>query len=153
MADDQDDKTEEPTDKKIDDAKKDGNVGKSAEVVGAITLTFGTIYLLFFSSFTFGNIEKMMRFVYSFIAHPGEIPYYAMTYSVATTMIYALMPLFIIIMVFVMVSNWTQFGLLFTPIKIKFEKLDPIKGMSNVFAFKKVMEGLKLTAKLMMLIL
>lgn len=47
MADD-DDKTEEPTEKKIQDAKEKGNVPKSAEVVGAATLLFGTVYLIFF---------------------------------------------------------------------------------------------------------
>ena len=43
-------KTEEATPKKIEDAKKEGNVLKSMEVTGAAVLTFGSIYLLFFSS-------------------------------------------------------------------------------------------------------
>ncbi len=49
---DEDEKTEEPTDKKIEDAKKEGNVNKSAEVTGAAILTLGSMYLLFFSSYS-----------------------------------------------------------------------------------------------------
>ena len=40
MADD--DKTEEPTDKKISDAREEGNVAKSAEISGVVILIFGT---------------------------------------------------------------------------------------------------------------
>ena len=66
MADD-DDKTEEPTDKKIEDTKKEGNVPKSMEVVGAATLFFGSVYLIFFSTYTFDQIKNMIKFVYGFI--------------------------------------------------------------------------------------
>ena len=42
MADDEE-KTEEPTSKKIEDARAEGNVGKSAEVAGAAILTLGSV--------------------------------------------------------------------------------------------------------------
>ena len=60
-------KTEEPTSKKIEDAKNEGNIGKSAEIVGAAVLVFGSIYLPFFSSFSLVEIKKLMLFSYSFI--------------------------------------------------------------------------------------
>jgi len=45
---DEEEKTEDPTSKKLEDARNDGNVGKSAEVPGAAILFFTSIYLLFF---------------------------------------------------------------------------------------------------------
>ena len=57
---DEEEKTEEPTSKKIEDAKKEGNVSKSMEVTGAAVLFFGSIYLLFFSSFSTMEIKKLM---------------------------------------------------------------------------------------------
>ena len=66
MADDQE-KTEEPTSKKIEDAKKEGNVAKSAEVPGAAILFFSSIYLLFFAGNAFDEIRKMMLYIMSFI--------------------------------------------------------------------------------------
>lgn len=44
---DEEEKTEEPTSKKIEDAKKEGNVNKSMEVTGAAILFFASLYLLF----------------------------------------------------------------------------------------------------------
>lgn len=48
---DEEEKTEEPTDKKLEDAREKGNVPKSMEVTGAAILVFGSIYLLFFRFF------------------------------------------------------------------------------------------------------
>ncbi len=148
MADD-DDKTEEPTDKKIEDAKKEGNVGKSIEVVGAAVLSFGSIYLIFFSSFMFDQIQKMMRFVFGFIGQDMDgTVYFSITYTVVTTLLYSLFPLFFLVILLTFVFNWTQFGMIITPLKFDLQKLDPIKGLSNVFSLKKVVEAIKLMAKL-----
>jgi len=148
MADDQE-KTEEPTDKKIEDAKKEGNVPKSMEVAGAGILFFGSLYLLFFSSFAFKEIQKMMIFVYSFIGEEmNGTTYYTISYTVVTTAIYALAPLFILVLTLAFALNWAQFGFILTPMKFDFQKLDPIKGLKNVFSMKKLLEALKLMAKL-----
>ncbi|MCK9336430.1 MAG: flagellar biosynthesis protein FlhB [Arcobacteraceae bacterium] len=148
MADDED-KTEEPTQKKIDDAKNDGNVPKSMEIVGATVLFFGTLFLLFFSGFLFVEIQKMMLYIYSFIGQEIDSKTYLhiISYTFESIM-FAMSPLLILILFFAIVSNLVQFGLVVTPIKLKFEKLDPIKGLQNVFSFKKLLEALKLTIKL-----
>ena len=153
MADD-DDKTEEPTDKKIEDAKNEGNVGKSAEVVGAAVLFFGSVYLVFFSSHTFGQIQKMIRFVFGFIGKDmdGTI-YFSITYTVITTLLYALAPLYVLIIFLTFVFNWIQFGMIITPMKFDLQKLDPIKGLKNVFSLKKAVEAIKLMAKLTVIFL
>ncbi len=149
MAEDEESKTEEPTPKKIEDAKKEGNVPKSMEVVGAAILTFGSMYLLFLGSFSFLEIKKMMMFIYSFIGTPMDGPaYFAITNTVVQTMLYALMPLFILVVVLTFALNWMQFGMIATPLKIDLQKIDPIKGFKNVFSLKKLLEALKLFLKL-----
>ncbi len=67
MAGDEDEKTEEPTLKKIEDAKKEGNVPKSMEVTGAAILFFGSLYLLFFSGPSLEQIKKLFLYSYTFI--------------------------------------------------------------------------------------
>ncbi|WP_419769162.1 MAG: flagellar biosynthesis protein FlhB [Candidatus Marinarcus sp.] len=151
MADD-DDKTEEPTEKKIQDAKEKGNVPKSAEVVGAATLLFGTVYLIFFSSFTYNQIKKMMLFVYSFIGQDlDSTVFYSITYTLVTTAIYALLPVFVLVVILTFSFNWMQFGMIMTPMKFDLQKLDPITGLKNVFSLKKGLEALKLTFKLLII--
>jgi len=149
MAGEEDDKTEDPTDKKIEDAKKEGNVGKSAEVPGAAILFFSSIYLLFFSQHFFLEIKKMMLYVYSFIgSNMDGTVYFTITYTIVTTLLYALAPLFILVVVLAFAFNVMQFGFIFTPLKLELNKINPISGMKNVFSLKKVIEALKLMAKL-----
>jgi len=149
MAEDEESKTEEPTDKKIEDAKKEGNVPKSTEVVGASILLFGSMYLLFLSSSSFLEIKKMMIFIFSFIGTPldGTV-YYAITNTVISTILYALAPLLILVVILTFSFNWMQFGMLMVPLKFDLQKLDPIKGFKNVFSLKKLLEALKLFLKL-----
>jgi flagellar biosynthetic protein FlhB len=152
MANDEE-KTEEPTSKKLSDAKKEGNVAKSAEISGATVLTFGTMYLLFFSSFSLIEIKKLMMFSYSFIGQEldGAL-FYAITHHVTITLIKALAPLFILVLILVFVSNLAQFGFITVALKFDFQKLDPIKGLKNLFSLKKVIEALKLTLKLTIIV-
>lgn len=150
---DEDEKTEEPTDKKIEDAKKEGNVSKSMEVTGAAILFFGSLYLLFFSSFSIMEIKKLMMFSYSFIGQDMDgTVFYSLTYTVVMTMLTSLMPIFVLVIVLALVFNWIQFGMVATPLKIDLQKLDPIKGMKNVFGLKKLVEAFKLTMKLLIII-
>ncbi len=152
MADDEE-KTEEPTSKKIEDAKKEGNVGKSAEVVGAAVLLFGSVYILFFSSFSVMEIKKLMLFSYSFIGEEldGNL-YYSIVFSVGITLLKSLAPLFLLVFILVLTSNWMQFGFVSVPLKLDLQKLDPIKGFKNIFSLKKLLEALKLTAKLTIIV-
>ncbi|OCL82949.1 flagellar biosynthesis protein FlhB [Arcobacter porcinus] len=152
MADDE--KTEEPTSKKLEDAKNEGNVGKSVEVVGAAVLTFGSIYILFFSGFTLMEIKKAILFIYGFIGHElNGAAYYSISYTVVMTLIKALMPLFILVFVMALATNWLQFGFVSVPLKIDIKKIDPIKGFKNIFSIKKAIEALKLTAKLAVIVI
>ncbi len=152
MADD--DKTEEPTPKKLEDAKKEGNVSKSMEVTGAAILTFGSMYILFFSSFSTLEIKKMMLYCFNFIGQEiDSTVLYSLSINVTMTLIKSLSPLFILVILLAMVSNWMQFGMIAVPLKFDLQKLNPLKGLKNLFSLKKAIEALKLTAKLCVIVL
>ena len=149
MAGEEEEKTEEPTSKRIADAKKEGNVGKSAEVPGVAILFFSSIYLLFFSSSLFDSLKKMMLYIFSFIGSTldGTI-YYTIIYTIVRTLLYNLIPFFVLVVVLAFVFNVIQFGFLVNPLQIKFNKLNPISGFKNLFSIKKILEAFKLLAKL-----
>lgn len=150
---DEEEKTEEPTSKKIEDAKKEGNVNKSMEVTGAAILFFGSLYLLFFSSFSLLEIKKLMMYSYGFIGQElDSTVFFSITYSVTITLLKALAPLFILVVVLTLATNWMQFGFITVPLKFDLQKLDPIKGMQNIFGLKKLIEAFKLTLKLIIII-
>ncbi len=150
MADDEE-KTEEPTSKKIDDSKAEGNVPKSAEVPGAAILFFSSIYLLFFSEHFFKDIEKLIFYIYSFIGTDmnGRV-YYEITNSIINTFLVGLFPLFFLVLFLAVIFNVMQFGFVFTPLKFKLDKISPISGLKNLISMKKGLEALKLTAKLIL---
>ncbi len=149
---DEEEKTEEPTDKKIEDAKKEGNVPKSIEVTGVAILFFGSLYLLFFSGSTVDELTKLMYYSYGFIGEEMDSTvWFSITYNILIIFLTSLAPLLILVLVLTLAANWAQFGYLVTPLKIDLQKIDPIKGFKNVFGFKKVIEALKLTIKLIII--
>lgn len=146
---DEEEKTEEPTSKKIEKAKEEGNVGKSADVVGAAVLSFGSLYILFFSAWTFDEIKSMMVYVYSFIGKDlDSTQIFAITINIVASAGKALMPVFVIVIVIALAANWSQFGFLSNPLKFDFQKLDPVRGLKNLFSVRKLIDALKLFLKL-----
>jgi flagellar biosynthetic protein FlhB len=153
MADDQE-KTEEPTPKKIEDARNEGNVAKSTEVVGALVLLFGSIYLLFFSSELFYSIQNMIFYTWNIIPNGYEnADITEISMSIIYIFLYAIAPILILVFTLAVLGNIGQFGFLITPIKLKFDKIDPFKGFGNVFSMKKFVELLKLTLKIFLVII
>lgn len=153
MADDEE-KTEEPTSKKLEDAKAEGNIAKSMEITGAAVLTIGTVYLMFFSSYSLNEIRKLMLFSYGFIGQEldGTV-FYAMTSYVVFTLLKVLAPLFALVLIASLVSNIYQFGFIIIPLKFDLQKLDPLKGLKGIFSFRKLIEAIKLTFKLLLIVL
>jgi flagellar biosynthetic protein FlhB len=149
---DEEEKTEEPTDKKIEDSKKEGNVPKSAEVPGAAILFFSSVYLLFFAGSLFKSIEEMMYYVYSYMGSDMEGRIFTqISTDVMFSMLFSLLPLFVMIVFLAVIFNVMQFGFVSTPLTIKLEKINPASGFKNVFSMKKALEALKLTAKLILI--
>ena len=149
---DEEEKTEEPTSKKISDAKNEGNVPKSAEVPGASILFFSSIYLLFFADNVYFEIENMMHYVYSFIGKDmdGKV-FYNITVTIAAKFLYTLTPLFVLILLLAVIFNVMQFGFIAAPIKLDLSKISPFSGFKNIISMKKAIESLKLTAKLIII--
>jgi flagellar biosynthetic protein FlhB len=152
LAEDQE-KTEEATGKRKQDAINEGNVPKSMEVSGAAVLLFGSIYLLFFSSFMFEQIKVMMLYIFGFIGQDiDSAVFMTITYTLGMTLLYALAPIFALVVVLAIATNVMQFGFIMIPLKIDFSKIDPISGIKNIFSLKKLLEALKLTLKLSIII-
>lgn len=149
---DEEEKTEEPTSKKIEDSKKEGNVPKSAEVPGAAILFFCSLYLLFFADPVFEEIGNMIQYIYSFIGTEMDSKeYYRIVTSVSSSLLFVLSPFFILVILLAVGFNLMQFGFVAAPIKLDLKKIDPISGFKNVFSMKKAIEALKLTAKLIII--
>ena len=132
-------KTEQPTEKRIRDARKKGQVAKSQDLSSAVMLlaAVGVVWLI--GSYIGGVMQASVRDQIEFAASfKGEF-----TNQVANdvlwrglkTMFFILSPLFIVVFVFAFLSNYLQIGSIFSfeSITPKFSKLNPAEGFKNKF--------------------
>jgi flagellar biosynthesis protein FlhB len=149
MADDQE-KTEEPTDKKIEDARKEGNVPKSQDASGVITLFVAILASLMLFPFMAKHVVLLFKYYFSLVGTPLDKPF-MLDIAIVTIkeFLIIVMPLAIAVAVAGVIAAVSQFGFLFTTDAIapKFNKLNPISGMKNLISVKKLIEGFKITLK------
>lgn len=149
MADDQE-KTEEPTSKKIEDARKEGNVPKSQDASGVLTLFVAILALLMLFPFMSEHMVTLVRYYFSLIGselHKQNMLDIAL-FTIKEFML-IVMPLSVAVAVAGIIAALSQFGFLFTTKAIMpdFKKINPIKGIANLFSMKKVIESVKITFK------
>ena len=134
------DKTEEPTAKKKRDAKKKGNVAKSKEVTTAMTLLATLIIIYTMSDFI---ILEIKNFISDFLSiglktdiNISVLNKLGMKLLIAFMKIF--LPIGLLIMVFGIIGNLIQTGLMFVGegLKPQISKLNPINGFKNMFSLK-----------------
>lgn len=149
MADDAE-KTEEPSEKKIEDARKEGNVPKSQDASGVMTLFVAILAFLMLFPFMREHTVLLTKYYLSLIGTHLDRPLMIdIAIVTAREFLLIIMPLAIAVAVAGIAAAVAQFGFLFTTQAImpNLGKLDPIKGMKNLFSFKKMIESVKITFK------
>jgi len=149
MADDAE-KTEEPTPKKIEDARKEGNVPKSQDTSGVITLFVAILAILMLFPYMAQHVLLLFKYYFSLVGTPLD-KLFMVDIAIVTIREFLLiiMPLAVAVAVSGVIAALAQFGFLFTTKAIMpdFKKIDPIKGTKNLFSMKKLIEGVKITFK------
>ena len=143
-------KTEEPTAKKLNDARKEGQVAKSQEIATAFSLLSLFIILQLAYPFIGTNFLNIFERVYNSIpnvarTYDGRLPL-AYLSSIVTnailTMLLITAPFLIIGFVIAFVCDFVQVGFKPTskPLQPKLSKLNPISGMKKIFSARKLFE-------------
>lgn len=149
MADDQE-KTEEATSKKIEDARKDGNVPKSQDASAFITLIVALVAFLAMLSWIQSRIVYLYQYYHSMIGVEitKEVTFQISLISLREIVIMVI-PLAICVAIAGVFANIMQTGFIFTtkPLIPDLTKLDPIKGIKNLISMKKVVEMVKTILK------
>ncbi len=149
MADDQE-KTEEPTAKKIEDARKEGNVPKSQDTSSFVTLVIaiGAFFALF--PYIKDRMFNLYRFVQSYIGTDfDKNDVHILMITIFREFALMVLPLAAIVALSGVLAALMQFGFLTTtkPLIPDFKKIDPIKGLKNLVSMKKFIEGIKIIVK------
>ncbi|RJP63119.1 MAG: flagellar biosynthesis protein FlhB [Ignavibacteriales bacterium] len=149
-------KTEQPTQKKLDDARDKGQVAKSMEISSFTVFGTGLLILFLFQGFIGQRLSQISTSVFSSLS-TLELSYnLVQMYALkgAGFFFISLSPFFIGILVLALAVNLAQVGIKLSPkaLQPKFEKLDPIKGLKNkIFSSRALVEALKSILKLVMI--
>lgn len=147
FAEDSGEKTEEATPKRKSEARKKGQVAKSQDLPQIITLLMGILVINIASSFFYETMTTEFNKSLSSI-HITRLSMELLQEKMLQGLYMFFMiitPILSVIVIGGVLSNYLQVGFLFTwdPIKFDPQKLDPIKGIKNMFSMKKLMELVK----------
>ena len=142
-----DDKTEEATPKKKSESRKKGQLPRSKDVGLAFTLLICTLVISLFSGFIAGNFKSDMIYFLSSDYKQEITDISAKNYGmfVMLRMAMGIFPMVIPIMVGGVVASLMQTGFLLTgePLKPSLGKLNPLKGIKNMFSKRSLLELVK----------
>lgn len=140
-------KTEKATPKKKKDARKKGQVAKSAELSPALVILTVFVVLFVFSSTLGGGLKDVfVMSITEFSAWELTVDNVSIIFiQLLWTCAKILLPVFIVILLVGLIANYVQVGFLFTtePLMIKLERIDPIKGFKRIFSMRALVELLK----------
>jgi len=149
------DKTEEATSKKLSDARNEGQVAKSTELVnGAMLFVFFLAIKLFCGYMANGFIKAFYRNYMYISVYSVQIPEIgnvnAMFRRALLDILLLTFPIFIFAIVVAFALNVFQVKWKVTtkPLKPKLSKLNPISGFKKIFSLGKLFELVKSVAKI-----
>jgi flagellar biosynthetic protein FlhB len=149
MAEDNDtnEKTEEPSQYRIDQFRKKGDVAASREVNSVLVLA-GTIFTLTLSSiYIFEVMKDYIDWLYQqdidqVFHEEGLILLFKETLK---ALIKAVAPVFAVSFCLGIIAQVIQVGLIFAPdvLQMKFERINPMKGFKRIFSLNSIVEAIK----------
>lgn len=151
MADEGGEKTEEPTHKKLEDAKRKGQVWKSKDFTGSLVFIVGLSVV----KGIWGNFESELThlFQYGFdkLSNPHDL-YRSLTvilYMGLLSMAFVVPPVVFACAIVGALADFLQTGGVFSveAMMPKLDKLNPIQGLKNMFAKKQLVELIKSMSK------
>lgn len=155
MADDSyQEKTEQPTEKRIKDARDKGQVAQSPEIGSCFVILFLAVFLYYAMSKGF---DKMFLVYTSYIRNMGlEITEAGITDILScaltqwTTMV---VPVFALLLALGLFASFIQTGFMWSieALTPKLTTLNPLTGIKNLFSRKSLLEALKSVIKIVVL--
>lgn len=137
-------KTEPATQKKLDDARKEGKVAKSKELTSAFMLIALFLILKIFISYIGGNLVNIFSIVYNRIdgyVNPGELGFTSQAVSAFTMqmliqILLSVWPFFLIGVTIAILVSIVQVGWKVStkPMEPKLSKFNPINGFKRIFS-------------------
>jgi len=151
MGDNDQEKTEKPSVRKMEKAKREGKIARTPEIPSVFILVASLGVLFFCGSRLFSDMSDFMTHVFGRI-NKNEFDIISLHSFVIETLAHIsviLTPLMMAVIIGGIVGNIIQFGFVFTtkPFEPKFSQLNPISGFKKIVSLRSIVELLKALLK------
>lgn len=148
MADENDDeKTEEPSQYKIDESRKKGDVASSKELNSVLLLTGSLLTLILCGVFFYETFTEYMEWLYNkdFRNVYTKEKFLEVISHTAWVLVKCVGPTFGASIALGFLSQFAQIGFLYSPeiLNMDLERINPIKGFGRLFSKKAIVEAIK----------
>ncbi len=143
-------KTEQPTSKRLRDARNKGQVVKSTDVVTTVCTFFVLSATLITFPSTWKGFVNYFDLVFAAMVEPMPNALIDIFGMMPTFLFSAMFPISIVAAIAVVIANVGQFGFLlaFESMKPDISKLSPMSGFKKIFSMKTLIELIKSTIKI-----
>jgi flagellar biosynthesis protein FlhB len=155
--DDQQDKSESPTARKLSQAREEGSVAQSQEIPTVAILAASLLVFIYSGGWIWSHLKSILAMSFRSLTTTEILPDTLLL--VVTPYIWlaikALLPFFIVLMIVGVSSYLVQFGFLVSTKAItpSLKKLNPISGIKKLFSVKSLFETIKGIAKIILVAL
>ena len=139
------DKTEQPTPKRIREAREKGDICKTQDIPTALTVLGLTAYLIISGETVFNQMMALVEIPIDVMHLPFDEALSIAVEATIDIMFAILAPLIAFVMAIALISNLAQVGFLFTieSAMPKMDNLNPSKWFKKTFSMKNLVEFLK----------
>jgi flagellar biosynthetic protein FlhB len=148
-------KTEDPTQRRLEKAREEGNVAISTEISSVAIMVVSVLAVVGMGEFIYGRFEALFQtfFLNSQMAvdnHNQAIAYLGQAFKYGMQ---GMAPILIVLVITALVVNLVQTKAAFSikALKPKASKLNPINGIKNIFSMKGLVELAKGMLKLLII--
>ncbi len=155
MAEDMGDKTELPTQRRIEEARSRGQVVKSQDLTGAVELSAGAILLVTLGAGAFRALAGIVRRVFEYEVSelsPGAVGSLLLEVALRAALIAA--PILVLLAAIGVLVNIAQAGPVLTlePLSPRLSRLNPVNGLGRIFSRRNLVKTLVSTVKLLVVL-
>lgn len=147
MAESGQEKTEQPTPRKLQDARKKGQVAKSKDLSAAVVLMAAVAVFFITGRSAVSGMERHLTWyftnIFSFRLAEKHLPWIILENLLEIFLIFA--PVFLFTALFAVIGNVMQTGFLMSPeaLKFKTERINPLEGLKRIFSVNSLVELIK----------
>lgn len=143
-------KTEQPTAKRLREARQKGQVAKSKEIGSTAILVglFGIIWMKW--DFYLDHLKELVLLPTKYYGLPFEEAFKAVVQGTITSIILICLPVLLVAVVLALVADFFQVGFLFATESVKpdIKKINPAEGLKKLFSLKSLIELIKSIIKI-----